>query len=288
MSDFISEILGLFGLGGPQKPINRINRPSGPTPQPGTTPITASRHGKPRPRPVQAHPLDRFFELGHRSLRYLKSDSTNKALAGVLIRKGFLYATDGHRAFIARVNVPSLDGAIIPAEFFKMQRYTGPLRSIGLTPDRQQLVINGAVSPGPLIDATYPNIEEAIPKRFLHELRFDKRELITAVASALSLADKKALIVFDARTAGRVIINAQTPGAIRQTVAVVGTPVPEPFGLDGRYLQTILRDISGETVVLRMNNSIGAMIFEGEEKEIRLLLMPMRIRAEEESLRQAA
>src|SRR3989339_157740 len=270
-----------------------------PTSRPTVT--TSTPHAErcsPRPagRPKEDKPESRFMRfirLGLAAIRYTDAKGSRQALKGVLVRKGKMYATDGHKAFIASVTLPpGLDNIIFPPDFFKMHRNL-PIQTLELTPDKRRLLVNGRVFPTPLIDEPYPNIEGVIPEKFRYEAIVDKERLVTAVALAIKgCNDRDANITIDTRQRGRfsIFANHRSGDAhlVRHEVPYAGSCMGESFAFNGVLLLNIMKDLPGGTVRVRMNNHLGAFVFQGQDEGVKTLLMPVRIHADEQALRQAA
>ncbi|MBL8025958.1 MAG: hypothetical protein JNL74_06090, partial [Fibrobacteres bacterium] len=229
-----------------------------------------------------------FFQMGYKALRYADPSSTRVALRNIYVKDKTLFGCDGHRALMAKVDVP-FDNVVIPASLFKNVKHT-TVRSIKLSQDRKHILVNGQKYPEPIVTEAYPDMTACIPKSFTHLMQLSKQQLMTAVHAALSQAEeKKHGLVFKLRN-GRLSIapmSAKNGHAIPQTIAVFCKTSFEDFGLNGKFLMRILQDTEGDSIRIKKNGSLQAIVIEGRD-ETKFLLMPLRIREYEQRYSQAA
>ena len=267
---------------------NRTGKPAPRPPEPKAAEPTAPASVPHRPR-VQLSEIDRLLELGRIASGYVDIKAFGKPLQGVLIRHG-IYATDSHKAFIAKVETP-INDVILPFSFFKSRWLPGQIKTLGLTPDRKRLVINGQVTtfetmPG----ADFPRIEQVIPTKFKHLVTMEKAKLVDAVMSLRVVGDKNAALRFDPRPGNILQIKPlkHDHPMTTQAVRYFGDTLQEPFGLNANYLGRVLRDITGNTVRIRMNSPVNAIMMDAGEGVVTMLIMPIRIQADAEAVRRAA
>ncbi|MBL8029364.1 MAG: hypothetical protein JNL74_23275 [Fibrobacteres bacterium] len=270
MPTFFQEIASLFGLNEP-----------------------ARQQQQSRPNPIekkskQNNSITHFFEMGYKALRYIDPSSTRVALRNIYIKDKTLFGCDGHRALIAKVDVP-FDDVVIPASLFKNVKHA-TVSSIKLSQDRKYLLINGQKYPEPIVTEAYPDMTACIPKSFTHLMQLSRQQLMTAVHAALAQAEeKKHGLVFKFRN-GRLSItpmSAKNGHVVPQTIAVFCKSSFEDFGLDGKYLLRILQDTNGDSIRIKKNGSLQALVIEGED-ETRFLLMPLRVTEHQQHYSQVA
>jgi hypothetical protein len=82
-------------------------------------------------------------------------------------------------------------------------------------------------------------------------------------------------------------MSAKIGHAVPQSIAVFCKSSFEDFGVDGKFLMRILQDANGDSIRIKKNGSLQAIVIEGED-ETRFLLMPLRIQEHQRQYRQAA
>jgi len=196
----------------------------------------------------------------------------------------------GHIAFVAKID-SQIEDVILPVSFFKSKWLPGQIKTIGLTPDKKLLVINGQVTTFEILPGIeYPQIENVLPKKFMHGITLDRGKMMAAVMSFRVIGDKKAVLRFDPRP-GNVLqikpLTSERP-VTTQGIRYFGNPLKEPFALNIDYLLRVLHDLPGNSVRMRFNTTIGAFMVDSGNAEVSMLIMPVRIQETEEALRQAA
>jgi len=136
-----------------------------------------------------------------------------------------------------------------------------------------------------LLEGTYPNYEQVIPKDNPHSLKARRAELMEAIDIVASHADNVTRQVrFSVRKDG-LGVSSTTPelGAGEQKLAAEYDGEPLEIGYNAGYLLEVLRSIPTEQVVFRLKTSLSAAVIEPvgalpqSEEDLLCLIMPLRL-----------
>ncbi|WP_296741385.1 DNA polymerase III subunit beta [Mesorhizobium sp.] len=136
-----------------------------------------------------------------------------------------------------------------------------------------------------LVDATYPDYQRVIPRKFDHSAIVDVDELLVAVKRINMIADRgegESKVLRFAFNDGAVLITTQNveAGEAEETISVdMGD---EPFSLDigfnGAFFHSVLSAVGTETARMRLSTAGDPVVFEGVGRErTDFVLMPKRV-----------
>lgn len=231
------------------------------------------------------------------------SDDSRPVLAGVLIRfeedRVTMASADGFRLAVREGQLVApvterLD-IIVPARAVRelsriMGDRTEPVE-LTVTPNRGQLVVStgDTIFSSRLIDGTFPDFRQIIPREFATEIELSRDEFLTAVRRAGFFARDNNDVV---RIGARVSADELAPGQVQvsataaergssqseMTAAVSG---PEgQIAFNSRYLLDVLSVLRTGRVVLGMNGSNQAGVLRPlESTDYTYVIMPMVIGA---------
>ena len=231
------------------------------------------------------------------------SDDSRPVLAGVLIRfeedRVTMASADGFRLAVREGQLVApvterLD-IIVPARAVReLSRILGDRTEpveLTVTPNRGQLVVStgDTIFSSRLIDGTFPDFRQIIPREFATEIELSRDEFLTAVRRAGFFARDNNDVV---RIGARVSADELAPGQVHvsataaergssqseMTAAVSG---PEgQIAFNSRYLLDVLSVLRTGRVVLGMNGSNQAGVLRPlESTDYTYVIMPMVIGA---------
>ena len=231
------------------------------------------------------------------------SDDSRPVLAGVLLRfdenRVTMASADGFRLAVREGELPNpvserMD-IIVPARAMReLSRILGDRTEpveLTVTPNRGQLVVStgDTIFSSRLIDGTFPDFRQIIPREFATEIELSREEFLTAVRRAGFFARDNNDVI---RIGARVSADELAPGLVQvsATAAERGSSQSEmtaavngPEGqiaFNSRYLVDVLSVLKTGRVVLGMNGSNQAGVLRPlETTDYTYVIMPMVIGA---------
>ncbi len=241
--------------------------------------------------------------LATRTAYSASTEETRPQLNGVLLTGGedalILVATDGHRlaramrkGAFAGLAAP---GIIVPTRALTAvsrtaEEATSPVE-IEVAAGRNQAAFTTQVGDyrvqimTRLLEGTYPNYEQVIPKDNPRSLTAKRADLMEAVDLVASHADNVTRQVRFSVGKDRLGVSSATQelGAGEQTLKADYDGDKMEIGYNASYLLDILRSIPTEQVVFRLKTALSAGVIEpvgalpqGEE-DLLCLIMPLRL-----------
>ena len=231
------------------------------------------------------------------------SDDSRPVLAGVLVRfdgdRLTMASADGFRLAVreGQLTAPVTErlDIIVPARAMReLSRILGDRTEpveLTVTPNRGQLVVStgDTTFSSRLIDGTFPDFRQIIPREFATEIELSREEFLTAVRRAGFFARDNNDVV---RIGARVSSDELAPGQVQvsATAAERGSSQSEmtaavngPEGqiaFNSRYLLDVLSVLRTGRVVLGMNGSNQAGVLRPlESTDYTYVIMPMVIGA---------
>ncbi|HEY5383211.1 MAG TPA: DNA polymerase III subunit beta [Candidatus Paceibacterota bacterium] len=226
-----------------------------------------------------------------RSVAYCASTSTIKPeLQSVLIfgeaGKLTAVATDSFR--LAEKNIPLRDGGevshlLLPARNAAelMRILDGASADVELYYNDNQLSthVGEVYYTSRLIDGSFPNYRQIIPKSFTTEAVVLREDLSSALKSLSVFADKFAQVSFAIEPAKKaILLSSRNPDVGEQTSTVRATVSGEQcmMNFNGRYLADSLQAITGESVRIHANGpGKPLLIKDAADESFFYLAMPM-------------
>lgn len=234
--------------------------------------------------------------LIHHTSFAVSTEESRPILNGVLweLRDGSMrmVATNGHR--LARMGIPAAAGGIASADFIVPPAALQHVQRLLKADEVVQVARNGnhlGFRSGAtevfsrLIEGTYPNYEQVIPKDNPRELIVSRTDLIEAVDIVASHADTSTQQIRFSLRGGKFSVSSATAdfGAGEQSVEAEYKGEDMEIGYNARYLLQILRSIPTERVVVRLKTALSAGVLEPvgappqADEKLLCLIMPLRL-----------
>ena len=233
-------------------------------------------------------------EIIESTLFAVSQDELKPALTGVLFKfseKSFTaVSTDGHRLVKYERNdfltEKIEEEIIIPKKFLSFlstQLSNGNISfSIGesfITAQLQKDIIITKI-----IDEKFPDYNSVIPKDSNKTFLIDKKVLIGAIRRVAIFSNKSTHQVALSLNTDKSFVTTEDPEkSSKAKEHIVGEFIGEKIiiGYNSEYLKDIVSHVSGETVEIKLNNSVSAALFEETPKRENvkslMLLMPIRL-----------
>lgn len=211
-------------------------------------------------------------------------------------------STDGHRLTCCAFPLPDADESPPPPVIIPRKAVTlamalwgkEPVRlSLNSSGTRARLAFGDTVLTLKPIDGTFPDYARIIPQEFEGYIKVRRREILEALGITAALyfgypsrgslaikltcdprmvAETPALLAISGETveAGSVLIECPHDGLLPERIV---------FGVNGRYLETAMRQLGAvDFVLVRLSGPGAPMLIESPELEgVRIVLMPMRV-----------
>lgn len=196
-------------------------------------------------------------------------------------------ATDGHR--LARFEMPLPEGAagmpgvIIPrkaiGELRKLIDEAGDSIGISLSESKVRFSFDHIVLTSKLIDGTFPNYEQVIPKGNDKVIEVNPKLFSGAIDRVSTISDGKSRAVKIALADNTMTLSANSPeaGSATEDLEIHGNDNLE-IGFNARYLLDITSQIEGEGCRLTLADPASPTIIEDTSDHSALyVLMPLRV-----------
>jgi DNA polymerase III subunit beta len=231
------------------------------------------------------------------------SDDSRPVLAGVLIRfdedRITMAAADGFRLAVREGElaspVPERLDVIVPARALRelariIADKTEPIE-LKVTPNRGQLIVQTSDTEfySRLIDGTFPDFRQIVPRDFATRLEFGRDDFLAAVRRASFFArDNNDVVRINARAGedelapGHVEVsaNAAERGSSQSDVAASVLGPEGQIAFNSRYLVDVLNVLRSSRVMLGMNGANQAGVVRPLDAETyTYVIMPMVIGA---------
>lgn len=136
-----------------------------------------------------------------------------------------------------------------------------------------------------LVEGTYPNYEQVIPKDNPRELVCSRADVMEAVDIVASHADASTMQIRFSLRGGKFSVSSATVdfGAGEQSVEAQYKGDDMEIGYNAKYLLQILRSIPTENVLFRLKTALSAGVIEpvgalpSAEEDMLCLIMPLRL-----------
>ena len=234
------------------------------------------------------------LEKGVRRTAYaVSSDEVRQVLTGVLVQLGSgkltMVATDGHR--LARSTFPGESGGadrdviMPPKALTQVVRLAAGTVSVGITISKSFAVfdLGSTTVYSRLIDGSFPNYEQVIPKTNPRQFSLGREELISGLRRVVVLADSSTHQIKMSVRPERLELAVSTAdiGEGLEQIPVTYTGDRLDIGYNANYLLDLLRSVDTASVTVHLNNATSAGIFkpEGlpEGEDLLCLVMPLRL-----------
>lgn len=240
-----------------------------------------------------------FLELIRRTLFAVGDHDTRYVLNGLLVtviqengkRMIRLVGTDGHRLALAEqelegtTELPSGEAQVIipkkaAAEIRRLLEEDDTEPLIGFTRNMVIFRKSGLVLTSRVMEGTYPNYQQVIPKNGQHPITVGKKDLEGALRRVSLLSTDRSYAVKLQVTSDRIGLHSSSPdfGEAREDCPATFTGNEFSTGFNARYLLDVLAVIPGETVTLHMESPLSpCLIREEGNPRFTAVVMPIKV-----------
>jgi len=208
--------------------------------------------------------------------------------------KGFaiqMVGTDGHRLAVLRKDVegdpgalPDAGSAIIPkksaTELRKLlDEDAGPFQ-MALSKNHVVFKIGTLYMVTRLIEGSYPNYEQVIPKENDTQVGFDKTPLVSALRRVSLLSRERNNAVKFNIEVGKAVLSSQNPemGEAREEMPAESNATGLEVGFNARYLLDALSVMEKDKVGMLLKDALSPCILTQEGDDgYRCVVMPLRV-----------
>ena len=198
-------------------------------------------------------------------------------------------ATDGHR--LAQYHVPLPEGAEDMPDCILHRRMvailerlldsaTVPMVDVAVSTSRMRFDIGAVTLVTRLIDGQFPDHRRVIPSANDKALWLNPKDMIAAIERVTTVAEGKTRAVKMTLSGKVMTLEASSPerGTAREEMAVNYSGDPMSVGFNGGYLTEVLRHLTADPVLVKLNDPAGpAMFVDSEDSQRLYVIMPVRI-----------
>jgi DNA polymerase-3 subunit beta len=223
-----------------------------------------------------------IFAVSHDESRY--------ALNGVLLaftdQEIRLVATDGHRLALAVRRIGQGGGAvsgIVPRKAVQeIARIVGSGEEVEVAIGENQFVLRmpNVLLMARLIEGTFPNYEQVVPRAHPHRVVMSGAALAAALRRVSVLSEERTKPVKFVLSPGVLKLSAYSPdfGEAEEQMEIQYTGEEITIGFNSRYMLDALGAQAGEQIVLEVKDGLSPGVVKSFEDEGTLcVIMPMRI-----------
>ncbi len=199
--------------------------------------------------------------------------------------KVIMVSTDGRRlAFIEKhIDLPkSIDmEAIIPAkavqELTKLLETEGTV-NVALTKNQIAFRLPNCILISRLIEGTFPNYKQVIPKDLEQKISLKKDELLSAVKRATLITNERSNSIKLNMGSGRLVISANTPdvGESRESINIPYKGKEIEIAFNPLFVIDVLRNLEDQEIILEITDGVNPGIIRSGP-EFLYVIMPMRL-----------
>ncbi|UCH79813.1 MAG: DNA polymerase III subunit beta [Nitrospiraceae bacterium] len=198
-----------------------------------------------------------------------------------------MVGTDGHRLSVISANIEGQireeKKLILPKKAAMELKKLAESRDDNITIyiDKNHLFFStdDIVLTSRLIEGTYPNYEQVIPKDNEKEVIVDKLSLLKALRrTSIMSRERTNAVRFDLEE-GKITLISMNPdiGEAREDVAAQYKGDQLTIGYNARYLMDILQAMDGEQVIIRLQEPLSpTLLGEPDNTDYTCVVMPMR------------
>ncbi len=220
----------------------------------------------------------------------ISHDESRYALNGVLLsaheREIRVVATDGHRLALA---VRSIQGpatavsGIVPRKAVQeVARTVGSGEQVDVTISDNQFILRmpNFLLMARLIEGTFPNYEQVVPRAHPHRVALSRAMLTAALRRVSVLSEERTKPVKFTLEPGVLRLSAYHPdfGEAEESMDVEYSAEPVTIGFNSRYVLDAVGAQTAEQIVLEVKDGLSPGVIKSLEDEGSLcVIMPMRI-----------
>jgi DNA polymerase III subunit beta len=222
------------------------------------------------------------FAISHDESRY----ALNGVLFAVHDREIRLVATDGHRLALAirplGAGVTPVSGIVPRKAVQEISRMVGSGEDVEVAISDNQFMLRmpNVLLIARLIEGTFPNYEQVVPKAHPHRLVLDRNGLTAAVRRVSVLSEERTKPTKFIVAPGELKLTAYSPdfGEAEEHLEVEYSGDEMTIGFNSRYVLDALGAQSGEQIVLELKDGLSPGVVKSFEDDGSLcVIMPMRI-----------
>ncbi len=220
----------------------------------------------------------------------MSHDESRYALNGVLLvvqdKEIRVVATDGHRLALASRPLPGgaapVTGIVPRKAVHEIARVLGAGEEVQLAVGDNQFALRmpSVLLMARLIEGTFPNYEQVVPKGHPHRIVLSRAMLTAALRRVSVLSEERTRPVKFTLGAGALKLSAYHPdfGEAEESVDIDYSGEEVAIGFNSRYVLDALGAQSADQVVLEMKDALSPGVVRSLEDEGSLcVIMPMRI-----------
>ena len=217
-------------------------------------------------------------------------DESRHALNGVLFavqdREIRIVATDGHRLALAVRPLASAGAAvsgIVPRKAVQeIARIVGSGEDVQVAISENQFILQmpNVLLMARLIEGTFPNYEQVVPKAHPYRIPVSRGALTAALRRVSVLSEERTKPVKFTLSQGMLKLTAYSPdfGEAEEQIEVPYAGEEMTIGFNSRYVLDALGAQGAEQVVMELKDGLSPGIVKSFEEEGSLcVIMPMRI-----------
>jgi DNA polymerase III subunit beta len=253
------------------------------------------------PESFFSFPASLFRGMIEKTLFAVSGDESRLSLTGAFLKEALtedgkpllrMVATDGHRLSLVERPISAASGAfeegvIIPKKGLSELKglldtldEEGAPFELGAADGRVYARVGGSLLSVMLIDASYPNYEQVIPKNVGTWIRVERAELTDALRRVALLSDDETRSVILEAKGGSILLSSDNPrlGDAREEIEAPYEGETLKIAFNAHYFLDALKAAEGQAVRIGISDSLAPCLVRGVEDPLFLsVIMPMRI-----------
>jgi DNA polymerase III subunit beta len=220
----------------------------------------------------------------------ISHDESRYALNGVLFvvqdKEMRMVATDGHRLALAVRPLPAgglvMSGIVPRKAVQEVARIVGSGEEVQVAVSDNQFMLRmpNVLLMARLIEGTFPNYEQVVPRAHPHRVTLSRAALTAALRRVSVLSEERTKPVRFLLSPGLLKLTANSPdyGEAEEQMEAQFAGEDITIGFNSRYVLDALGAQAGEQVLIEMKDGLSPGVFKSFEEEGSLcVIMPMRI-----------
>jgi DNA polymerase-3 subunit beta len=222
------------------------------------------------------------FAISHDESRY----ALNGILLAVHEKELRMVATDGHRLALSvrplAAAGPAMSGIVPRKAVQEVARIVGSGEEVQIAISDNQFMLRmpNVLLMARLIEGTFPNYEQVVPKAHPHRVTLSRAALTAALRRVSVLSEERTKPVRFLLSPGMLKLTANSPdyGEAEEQIEAQFAGEEIAIGFNSRYVLDTLGAQTGEQVLIELKDGLSPGVFKSFEDEGTLcVIMPMRI-----------
>jgi DNA polymerase-3 subunit beta len=222
------------------------------------------------------------FAISHDESRY----ALNGVLFAVQDKELRMVATDGHRLALAVRQLatagPAMSGIVPRKAVQEVARIVGSGEEVQIAIGDNQFMLRmpNVLLMARLIEGTFPNYEQVVPRAHPHRVTLSRAALTAALRRVSVLSEERTKPVKFLLSPGMLKLTANSPdyGEAEEQMEAQYAGEEIAIGFNSRYVLDALGAQAGEQVLMEIKDGLSPGVFKSFEDEGSLcVIMPMRI-----------